>query len=98
MLSENTMTPVAHAAYNLHAAASVRRARITFLDLFTGLNMEALAEAPSHLVPLLTMGMTYDRLVRRDLDVVRQGKPVVTSAQICVGKSDSTLTRGTNSS
>lgn len=67
MLRQDAVTPVRHAADSLHAARPLRGAWIRFLvffNVFTIIEMEALSEATTHLVPLLAVGVACKRILR----------------------------------
>ena len=73
---QDTVAPIADTSDGLHAATSVRRRLVRKrILLFLGepvaiCTMEPLFEASADLMPVLTVRMAYDSLVRRDLDIV----------------------------
>ena len=82
------MGPIRNTADNLDAARAVRGTTEVLRGLFFlrvvlfVATVESLLEAVTHVLPLLTVGVTGDGLLRGDFNVVREGEPIVSAKDV----------------
>ena len=82
------MGPIRNTADNLDTARAVRGTTEVLRSLFFlrvvlfVATVESLLEAVTHVLPLLTVRVTSDGLLRGDFNVVREGEPIVSAEDI----------------
>ena len=75
------MAPIADTPNDLHTTRPVRWSRVISVIRIIFLSAplwaeETLFEVATHLMPLLAVRMTYDRLVGSGADIVWKGEPI----------------------
>ena len=82
------MGPIRNTADNLDAARAVRGTTEVLRGLFFlrvvlfVATVESLLEAVAHVLPLFTVGVTSDGLLRGDFNVMREGEPIVSAKDV----------------